>query len=80
MSPYAPYEKSAPKQFIFIGKNYDEFYRRYDHNDEEKPQGSFFQNKDRARLIYTTLCTNLDMGLLKTINLLIAYMPFQRAV
>lgn len=78
ISPFAPYEMEKPKRFVFFGKAPNDYYQQYDDFDTATESGSLFQYKDKVRLLYSNICTNLDIGLLTSLGILHQYLPFHR--
>lgn len=72
--PYAAFEKHEPTKFIGEKKFRDQF-KNYDENGNEVPEGSLFKEIDRIRLIYSMICSALDMGLLMNLGIVLNYMP-----
>jgi hypothetical protein len=82
--PYANFLKPSKKSGLGMlsGNKPDinNIFKTYDQDDVEinTDTGSFFQYKDRVRLIYSMLSSTLDMSSLTNLNLLLQHYPVHR--
>lgn len=72
--PYAPFEKSN-KAILISAESCLAYYKRYNPLDQESENGSFFQSKDRIRLIFNMLNVCFDMGIMQRWGIINTFFP-----
>ena len=72
--PFASFEKHDSSK-ASSEKAYRDYFKTYDRDDNEADKGTLFNSRDRLRLIYSMLCSCLDMGLVRNLGILLNFMP-----